>query len=324
MIYYRVAWKTNQLPVWQWKSTKLTSLEALFGFLRMYSPIAQDRLRVFSSSSLESMDEMLMRENKGWESTSVTAEEFLRERRIQIQERTQRASEEYPERGAIAVTTRPLVDESSSVKQSLDRWNESGGADTARKIHIPAAFSKLYQSEYDWSYSTEEQEHLKQRTVYIPRGKVLGGSSSINTMIYTRGNCYDYDHWCALGNPGWSYADVLPYFKKAEHQERGASAYHGVGGPLNVADLRCVNPLTRAFVAAGVELGWPHNADFNGAAQEGVGLYQVTQKQGQRHSTAEAYLKPARKRRNLTVLPRAHVTRLLFEQRRCVGVAYLQ
>ncbi|TMC13901.1 MAG: choline dehydrogenase, partial [Chloroflexi bacterium] len=101
---------------------------------------------------------------------------------------------------------------------------ESGGADTARKIHIPAAFSKLYRSEYDWSYSTEEQEHLKQRTVYIPRGKVLGGSSSINTMIYTRGNCYDYDHWCALGNPGWSYADVLPYFKKAEHQERGASA----------------------------------------------------------------------------------------------------
>ena len=201
---------------------------------------------------------------------------------------------------------------------------ESGGADTARKIHIPAAFSKLYRSEYDWSYSTEEQEHLKQRTVYIPRGKVLGGSSSINTMIYTRGNCYDYDHWCALGNPGWSYADVLPYFKKAEHQERGASAYHGVGGPLNVADLRCVNPLTRAFVAAGVELGWPHNADFNGVAQEGVGLYQVTQKQGQRHSTAEAYLKPARKRRNLTVLPRAHVTRLLFEQRRCVGVAYLQ
>ena len=125
MIYYRVAWKTNQLPVWQWKSTKLTSLEALFGFLRMYSPIVQDRLRVFSSSSLEGLNEMLMRENKGWESTSVTAEEFLRERRIQIQERTQRASEEYPERGAIAVTTRPLVDESSSVKQSLDKWNGS-------------------------------------------------------------------------------------------------------------------------------------------------------------------------------------------------------
>ena len=125
MIYYRVAWKTNQLPVWQWKSTKLTSLEALFGFLRMYSPIAQDRLRVFSSSSLKGLDEMLVRVNKGWESTSVTAEEFLRERRILIQERTQRASEQYPEKGAIAVTTRPLVDESSSVKQSLDKWNGS-------------------------------------------------------------------------------------------------------------------------------------------------------------------------------------------------------
>src|SRR6266699_83680 len=125
MIYYRVAWKTNQLPVWQWKSTKLTSLEALFGFLRMYSPIAQNRLRVFSSSSLESMDEMLMRENKGWESTSVTAEEFLRERRIQIQERTQRASEQYAERGAVAVITRQLVDESRTLQQSLSERNAS-------------------------------------------------------------------------------------------------------------------------------------------------------------------------------------------------------
>ena len=125
MIYYRVAWKTNQLPVWQWKSTKLTSLEALFGFLRMYSPIAQDRLRVFSSSSLESMDEMLMHENKGWESTSVTAEEFLRERRIHIGEKTQRVSEQYAERGAVAVITRQLVDESSTVKPSLSERNAS-------------------------------------------------------------------------------------------------------------------------------------------------------------------------------------------------------
>jgi choline dehydrogenase len=143
-------------------------------------------------------------------------------------------------------------------------------------------------------------------------------------MIYTRGNRYDYDHWCALGNQGWSYAEVLPYFKKAEHQERGASAYHGVRGPLNVADLRCVNALTRAFVAAGVELGWAHNADFNGAEQEGVGVYQVKQKQGHRHSAADAYLKPARQRRNLTVLSHAHATRLLFAQRRCVSVAYLR
>jgi choline dehydrogenase-like flavoprotein len=201
---------------------------------------------------------------------------------------------------------------------------ESGGADTAREVHLPVAFSKLYQSPHDWSYYTEEQEQLKQRNVYIPRGKVLGGSSSINTMIYIRGNRYDYDHWCALGNQGWGYTDVLPYFKKAEHQERGASMYHGADGPLNVADLRCVNPLTRAFVAAGVELGWPHNTDFNGAEQEGIGVYQVTQKRGQRHSTADAYLKPARRRRNLTVLSHAHATHLLFEQRRCVGVAYMR
>src|SRR2546423_14456823 len=123
MIYYRVAWKTNQLPVWQWKSTKLTSLGALFGFLRMYSPIAQDRLRVFSSSSIEGLNEMLMRENKGWESTSVTAEEFLHERRIQIQERTQGASEEFPEGGVIGVTTRPLADACSPVYNSLGTWN---------------------------------------------------------------------------------------------------------------------------------------------------------------------------------------------------------
>src|SRR5713101_1693262 len=161
---------------------------------------------------------------------------------------------------------------------------ESGGADTAREVHVPAAFSKLFKSAYDWSYYTEEQEQLKQRRVYMPRGKALGGSSSINTMIYMRGNRYDYDHWCDLGNEGWSYEQVLPYFKKAENQERGASAYHGIDGPLNVADPRCVNALTHAFVAAGVEMGWPHNLDFNGAEQQGVGVYQVTQKQGQRHS----------------------------------------
>jgi choline dehydrogenase len=201
---------------------------------------------------------------------------------------------------------------------------ESGGSDTGKEFRIPAAFSRLFKSAYDWGYYTEEQAQLKQRKVYMPRGKVLGGSSSINTMIYMRGNRYDYDHWSTLGNRGWSYAEVLPYFKKAEHQERGASAYHGVDGPLNVADLRCVNPLTRAFVSAGVEMGWSRNPDFNGEEQEGIGVYQVTQKRGQRHSMAGAYLKPARHRRNLTVHPQSHVTRLLVEQSRCVGVAYLQ
>lgn len=201
---------------------------------------------------------------------------------------------------------------------------ESGGPDTGKEFRIPVAFSRLFKSAYDWGYYTEEQAQLKQRMVYIPRGKALGGSSSINTMIYIRGNRYDYDSWSMLGNQGWSYAEVLPYFKKAEHQERGASRYHGVDGPLNVADLRCVNPLTRAFISAGVELGWSHNPDFNGEEQEGIGVYQVTQKRGQRHSVADAYLKPARSRRNLTVYPHAHATQLLVEQSRCVGVAYLQ
>src|SRR5262245_45640058 len=132
---------------------------------------------------------------------------------------------------------------------------EAGGTDKGMDIHIPAAFSRLFKSQYDWSYVTEPQPHLNNRQLYIPRGKVLGGSSSINAMIYMRGSPYDYDLWRDLGNPGWAYADVLPYFKKAEHQERGASDFHGASGPLNVTDLRCINPLTRTFVEAGVELG---------------------------------------------------------------------
>lgn len=122
---------------------------------------------------------------------------------------------------------------------------EAGGPDTAQEIHIPAAFSSLFKSPIDWANETEPQPHLNNRRLYWPRGKVLGGSSSINAMVYIRGNRRDYDHWQALGNPGWSYADVLPYFKKAENEERGASEYHGSGGPLNVADLRTINPLSR-------------------------------------------------------------------------------
>lgn len=121
---------------------------------------------------------------------------------------------------------------------------EAGSPDRKLTLHVPAAFSILFKSCYDWAYDTAPQPHLEQRRLYWPRGKVLGGSSSINAMIYTRGNPYDYDRWQALGNTGWSFADVLPYFKKAEHQERGASEFHGVGGPLNVADLRCTNPLS--------------------------------------------------------------------------------
>ncbi len=160
--------------------------------------------------------------------------------------------------------------------------------------------------------------------MYFGRGKGLGGSSSINSMIYMRGAPYDYDYWASQGNSGWSYAEVLPYFKKLEHYERGASDYHGVDGPLNVADRRYTNPLTNAFVEAAVAAGYARNDDFNGAAQEGVGLFQVTQKDGRRHSAADAYLTPARHRRNLTTATDARATRLLLEGNQVVGVTYLQ
>jgi choline dehydrogenase len=202
---------------------------------------------------------------------------------------------------------------------------EAGGEDNKREVAVPAAFSKLFKTEVDWAFYTEAQHHLKDRKLYWPRGKMLGGSSSINAMIYIRGHRADYDGWRDLGNAGWGYDDVLPYFKKAQNQERGASEYHGVGGPLNVADQRSPNPISQAFVDAGVGMGWPRNADFNGASQEGVGLYQVTQKGGARNSAARGYLHPIRgKRPNLTVQTNAHATRVLFEGTRAVGVAYVQ
>lgn len=201
---------------------------------------------------------------------------------------------------------------------------EAGGPDQAKEIHIPAAFSKLFRTAHDWAYFTEEQPHLHHRKLYWPRGKLLGGSSSMNAMIYIRGNRANYDEWERLGNEGWSFADVLPYFKKAEKQARGASEYHGTGGPLNVCDLRHVNPLSRAFVEAGVELGFARNDDFNGSQQEGVGFYQVTQKNGKRHSTAAAYLRPAMQRKNLTVQTQAHATRVIFDRQRAVGVTYVR
>ncbi|HEV2660012.1 MAG TPA: choline dehydrogenase [Ktedonobacteraceae bacterium] len=201
---------------------------------------------------------------------------------------------------------------------------EAGGADEVQEIHIPAAFSSLFKTPIDWAYETEAQSHLNNRRLYWPRGKVLGGSSSINAMIYMRGNRRDYDHWAALGNEGWSYADVLPYFKKSENEERGASEYHGSGGPLNVTDLRTINTLSSAFVEAGVEAGLPLTKDFNGAEQDGVGFYQVTQKQGMRYSAAVAYLHPILVRANLTLQTSALVTGILFEGTRAVGVTYIQ
>lgn len=199
---------------------------------------------------------------------------------------------------------------------------EAGGPDDHQAIHIPVTFAQLFKSPLDWAYETAPSPGLHGRTMFWPRGKMLGGSSSINAMIYQRGNQTDYDHWAALGNAGWSYADVLPYFKRAEHQERGADEFHGSDGPLNVADLRSPNPMSLAFVQAGQEVGLAHNADFNGATQEGVGLFQVTQKNGARCSAAVAYLHPALKRPNLHTQTQALVTRILLEGTRAVGVQY--
>jgi choline dehydrogenase len=204
---------------------------------------------------------------------------------------------------------------------------EAGGLDEEQAIHIPATFASLFKSPLDWAYETEEQPHLHNRRLYWPRGKVLGGSSSINAMVYIRGNRRDYDHWQTLGNQGWSYSNVLPYFKKAENQEREAlrtSEYHGTGGPLNVTDLRTVNPLTHAFVEAGMEASLPLTHDFNGEEQDGVGIYQVTQKQGQRHSVAVAYIHPILNRPNFTLQTHTLVTNLIFDGTRAVGIAYIQ
>lgn len=203
---------------------------------------------------------------------------------------------------------------------------EAGKRDLSQLIHMPAGTAAimpgtLFRS-LNWAFHTEPQPGLNHRRGYQPRGKGLGGSSSINAMIYMRGHRADYDHWAALGNPGWSYAEVLPYFKRTEHQERGADDYHGVGGELNVADLRSPQPIDEAFIAAAEQRGIRRNSDFNGAEQEGVGLYQVTQKNGERWSAAKGFLTPVLQRPNLTVITEAHASRILFEGRRAVGVAY--
>jgi len=201
---------------------------------------------------------------------------------------------------------------------------EAGGRDSRREVRIPAAFSKMFQTPVDWTYFTEAEPHLNDRKLFWPRGKMLGGCSSINAMIYIRGNRKDYDHWRDLGSAGWGYADVLPYFRKSEDQQRGPSEFHGAGGPLSVSDHRCVNPLTEAFVAAGEQSGFARNDDFNGAAQEGFGKFQVTQREGRRHSAADAFLRPAMQRPNLKVETDVLVSGILLEGRRAVGVSYHQ
>ncbi|MFN9473833.1 GMC family oxidoreductase [Acidovorax sp.] len=202
---------------------------------------------------------------------------------------------------------------------------EAGPADKSVLIHCPAGLAVMAKFELNgWGQNTVPQTALNGRQGYQPRGKVLGGSSSINAMVYIRGQHADYDHWAAQGNPGWGWADVKPYFLKAENNERGADAWHGQGGPLNVADLRSPNRFSQFFTEAGVQAGHPHNSDFNGATQEGVGMYQVTHRNGERHSAAKGYLTPHLSRSNLQVVTGAHATRILFEGKRAVGVEYRQ
>ncbi len=194
---------------------------------------------------------------------------------------------------------------------------EAGPPDVNENIHVPLGYLKLGATEVDWDYHSAPEAACSGRRIPLPRGRVLGGSSSINAMVYIRGNRRDYDDW---GVAGWSWEDLLPYFIKAEDNERGASRWHGAGGPLPVSDERSGNAISHAFVDAGAEAGLARNEDFNGAEQDGVGLYQVTQRGGMRASTAVAYLHPAMERDNLTVMPYMQVQRLIFEGTRAVGV----
>ena len=200
---------------------------------------------------------------------------------------------------------------------------EAGPPDSSVLIHCPAGLALLAQSgQANWKFQTVPQPGLNGRRGYQPRGKVLGGSSSVNAMVYARGHRADYDHWAAEGNAGWSFDDVLPYFKRAENNERGADALHGSGGPLNVKDLTSPNRFGPVFVQAGKQAGYRENLDFNGTEQEGVGLYQVTHKNGERFSVAKAYLTPNLSRPNLRVITGATTTRILLEKKRAVGVEY--
>lgn len=200
---------------------------------------------------------------------------------------------------------------------------EAGPSDSSVLIHCPAGLAvmaKIGQS--NWQFDTVPQPGLNGRTGYQPRGKVLGGSSSVNAMIYARGHRNDYDHWAAEGNAGWAYADVLPYFKRAENNERGANAFHGSGGPLHVMDLKSPNRYGPLFIQAAQQAGWHPNPDFNGESQEGVGPFQVTHHHGERFSAAKAYLTPNLARPNLRVFTGAHTTRILLERKRAVGVEF--
>ena len=200
---------------------------------------------------------------------------------------------------------------------------EAGKPDNSALIHVPAGLIALVPHGFrNWAFRTTAQAALNGRRLFQPRGKTLGGSSSINAMVYTRGHASDYDQWAALGNAGWSYQEVLPFFKKSEHNEELSDEFHGSGGLLNVAALRSPSAFDQIFIDSAAQAGFVHNTDFNGAQQEGVGLFQVTHKNGERCSTAKAFLHPARARPNLTVITQAQASSIEFEGKRASGIRY--
>jgi choline dehydrogenase-like flavoprotein len=197
---------------------------------------------------------------------------------------------------------------------------EAGGPDSIPELHVPAAFPAVFKSSLDWDLLGEQEPGLGGRRLYLPRGRVIGGSGSVNAMIYLRGHRVDFDEWAAAGCDGWAYDDVLPYFKRAEDNERGADAFHGVGGPLSVSDSRSMHPLIEAMLEASVQAGYERIPDLNVDRPEGVSRFQLTQRGGFRCSTADAYLNPALERDNLEVISGAFVQRIAFEGDRAVGV----
>ena len=203
---------------------------------------------------------------------------------------------------------------------------EAGGSDRSPWIQVPIGYGRTFNDpRFNWMYQAQPDPALDNRSAHWPRGKVLGGSSSINAMVYVRGQPADFDDWRAAGNPGWSWSELLPYFKKLEDHAWGASEFHGAGGPVHVSDVSAsVHPLCATFLQACADVGIEHTRDFNGAQPEGAGLWQVTIKDGVRVSSANAYLRPIRRRANLDLRLRAHATRVLFSGSRAVGVEYLR
>ena len=200
---------------------------------------------------------------------------------------------------------------------------EAGPRDLNPWIHIPVGYFKtIHNPNVDWCYETEPDPGLNGRSIEWPRGKVLGGSSSLNGLLYVRGQPQDYDRWRQMGNAGWGWDDVLPLFKRAENNERGADEYHGIGGPLSVSNMRIQRPITDAWVAAAQSAGYKFNPDYNGADQEGVGFFQLTSRNGRRCSSAVAYLNPIKKRENLQIITRAQVARVVIKDKRATGVVY--